>query len=613
METPVEIIKDTFMRIFNNNKDIYNIQPPILPLDKYWPTANYRLQLPTSNNTSVTTNGKNFDFSKKGDNSHYSNIKWKPNISHNIADVNIYVYFVDSVIHNGDTHIIEKDIIFVSAETNSFFSKTISCLYAYKIQLKDGKILLEPYNVSMEQKKKNSNRMLTSEFDLIKSQTTHNPEFCPDDLLHDPTQQNNIITDIMKVLKKVYDANNILPKSELVQTNKNIKIKKLSQGSYGETGLVEDSSTNSKYVVKTLLQKYETNNYQNKRIKNNFVQEAHTINLVSPEHTCNPYIVCGRTCTKNLFSDNFSNTNSFCMEYIDGIELYDLIHGWSNSDSDEKISDKTQKYLSIIGCDFNKLLQIFMDITQGLKVLHDKNLVYRDLKPENIMIYMGENNTIRAKLIDLGMVCKNDAENSNLCNDIAGTPGYIDPVVYTTKKSTKETDIFSLGIVILLCLVWFCYYCKQLNNFNHKNVLALLNNIHAKYINLNIALTFPTNQIIKNNYAEAARLVDNIIQAEKANGENGIIYSKYYETALKMINPQNRPIIDDIIKLLNNDNIKIFKLSSETLPAAGLPSIEPTTVATITQQMHGGSKNAINYEYKYKKYKQKYLDLKHNI
>jgi serine/threonine protein kinase len=116
--------------------------------------------------------------------------------------------------------------------------------------------------------------------------------------------------------------------------------------------------------------------------------------------------------------------------------------------------------------DVHHLKSFSLHILQGLKVLHDMNVIHRDVKPSNI-IYDDESNIY--KLIDFGIATKfssginlNKIETLNQYHSdlsLIGTPGYISPEMYdslyTLKKLTytSSVDIFSFGITLLeMCI-----------------------------------------------------------------------------------------------------------------------------------------------------------------
>jgi len=370
------------------------------------------------------------------------------------------------------------------------------------------------------------------------------------------TKLNNLIpfpksTNIIDEDKQIIVGSNNKPKLEPII--RPLTVQNLQRGSYGQTSLVSDGNT--KYVVKTLLPKHNGNT----KVIENFKQEKVLLN--SLEHKCNPYIVCPHTIpTKD--QDLFKGL-SFGMEYINGVDMGDLITDWSSDD--EHISSSS-KIIDEIGCNFNNLLQIFMDIAQGLQIFHNQNLIYRDLKLQNIMVYWDKNtNMVRAKIIDLGMVC---AENK--CGGFSGSLDYVDTYVYKNDVSNKVTDVFSLGVVYLISLITFGHYCSlRDSNYRYKkNIDVLFKKLDEIFLSPPVDQTLtPKEQLSK--YFEFG---SGVFQRNKNNKDKDIkelvydmtksydeydSYSNCFKLVLSMIDPNNynnRPNIGHVIVQLKQLN-----------------------------------------------------------
>ncbi|CAN8004571.1 unnamed protein product, partial [Ixodes hexagonus] len=84
-----------------------------------------------------------------------------------------------------------------------------------------------------------------------------------------------------------------------------------------------------------------------------------------------------------------------------------------------------------------------VDLLQGLKHLHDHNLIHLDVKPDNIFI----SNEGLCKLGDFGLVVRLDAAEKQ-DDPIEGDARYMAPELMDG-NFTKAADVFSLGITIL--------------------------------------------------------------------------------------------------------------------------------------------------------------------
>ena len=87
--------------------------------------------------------------------------------------------------------------------------------------------------------------------------------------------------------------------------------------------------------------------------------------------------------------------------------------------------------------DMVDLLDIFIEVAQGLKHMHAKGYVHCDLKPINIM----RTPTGHIKIIDFGQSCKIGTVKER----IQGTPDYISPEQVNRQPVNQQTDVFNLG------------------------------------------------------------------------------------------------------------------------------------------------------------------------
>ncbi|KAH0459084.1 hypothetical protein IEQ34_011898 [Dendrobium chrysotoxum] len=94
---------------------------------------------------------------------------------------------------------------------------------------------------------------------------------------------------------------------------------------------------------------------------------------------------------------------------------------------------------------WDERLQIALDVSHGIEYLHDgasPSVVHRDLKSANILL----DRMMRAKVADFGLSKEEmfDGRRSGL----KGTYGYMDPSYMSTSKFTKQSDVYSFGIIL---------------------------------------------------------------------------------------------------------------------------------------------------------------------
>ncbi|KAF9914458.1 hypothetical protein BX616_008264 [Lobosporangium transversale] len=94
---------------------------------------------------------------------------------------------------------------------------------------------------------------------------------------------------------------------------------------------------------------------------------------------------------------------------------------------------------------------IFRQVLEGVKYLHDRGVVHRDLKPENILVMDKE--AMIVKISDFGLA-KMIGERV-FFNTVCGTPSYVAPEVIRNGEYGKGVDMWSLGVVLYICLCGF--------------------------------------------------------------------------------------------------------------------------------------------------------------
>ena len=92
-----------------------------------------------------------------------------------------------------------------------------------------------------------------------------------------------------------------------------------------------------------------------------------------------------------------------------------------------------------------KVLDVFMQVAQGVTSIHYHRLVHCDLKPSNIMTCADGK---QVKLIDFGQTCKNGAVKER----VQGTPDFIAPEQVRLKAVDAQTDVFNFGATLYWAL-----------------------------------------------------------------------------------------------------------------------------------------------------------------
>ncbi|MCP4213795.1 MAG: protein kinase [bacterium] len=117
------------------------------------------------------------------------------------------------------------------------------------------------------------------------------------------------------------------------------------------------------------------------------------------------------------------------MELVDGCTLRDKI---------SKASE-TGKRPAV-----NEIIDIALQICEGLEQAHQKGIIHRDIKPRNIMI----NTDKRVKILDFGTAKLKTVKKLTQDYHLMGTLHYMSPELLNYEEPDQRTDIWALGIVL---------------------------------------------------------------------------------------------------------------------------------------------------------------------
>ncbi|MEV8289668.1 serine/threonine-protein kinase [Streptomyces niveus] len=88
-------------------------------------------------------------------------------------------------------------------------------------------------------------------------------------------------------------------------------------------------------------------------------------------------------------------------------------------------------------------LNVALQVTEALQVVHSRGIVHRDLKPSNLMI----NESGKVHLLDFGVAYVMGAEPSSQ-EQLAGTPPYMAPEQIAADELDGRADIYALGCIL---------------------------------------------------------------------------------------------------------------------------------------------------------------------
>lgn len=182
-------------------------------------------------------------------------------------------------------------------------------------------------------------------------------------------------------------------------------LEKLGEGGMGQVYKALDSSSNEVVALKFLIAGADEGLQRRLRLE---AREHAALN--------HPNVV-------RLYEHmSYEGHDFLVMEYMDGGNLKDFLH-----DAPE----------------LTEILELFIQVCEGLEYLHRQGLVHRDLKPENILL----NSQKQAKIADLGVVRRTDHDHSSLTStgQLVGSTRFMAPEQILRSQVTAAADLYSLG------------------------------------------------------------------------------------------------------------------------------------------------------------------------
>jgi len=187
-------------------------------------------------------------------------------------------------------------------------------------------------------------------------------------------------------------------------------IEKLGEGGMGEVYKAQDTKLERFVALKFL----PSNITSTEEEKARFVQEAKAASAMNHPNVCTIYDILEND--GKLF---------IVMEFIDGVTL---------RNNKQSLSEK-------------RILDIGIQVAEGLSAAHEKGIVHRDIKPENIMIRKDG----IVQIMDFGLAKLRESSGVSRLTKAGttmGTMGYMSPEQVQGLDVDHRTDIFSLGVVL---------------------------------------------------------------------------------------------------------------------------------------------------------------------
>jgi len=139
------------------------------------------------------------------------------------------------------------------------------------------------------------------------------------------------------------------------------------------------------------------------------------------------------------------NLVRYCGWAKNGQQTYIILEYCNAGDLRKLVLDK--KHI-----DERQMIDIFLQIAQGMAHLHSKDIIHRDLKPENILLHKKKGTKLTVKVGDFGLAKPLSGKSTT----VSGTPDYCAPEIRRQKVMHPDTkaiytlkaDVFSFGIIV---------------------------------------------------------------------------------------------------------------------------------------------------------------------
>ena len=186
-------------------------------------------------------------------------------------------------------------------------------------------------------------------------------------------------------------------------------VEKIGAGGMGEVFLAEDTKLHRKVALKFLPSQHAAD----ADFKARFVREAEAMAKLNHPNIITIYEV-----------SEHHGRPFFAMELVEGQSLRDLAKS---------------KELSI-----DRIIELAIQVCDGLSAAHDKKIVHRDIKPSNIVIDAYG----RPKILDFGLAAIQGGEHLTKTGSTLGTVQYMSPEQVQGQEVDHRSDLFSLGVVL---------------------------------------------------------------------------------------------------------------------------------------------------------------------
>jgi eukaryotic-like serine/threonine-protein kinase len=257
----------------------------------------------------------------------------------------------------------------------------------------------------------------------------------------------------------VISDRNIFPENIIDGRFKIIKV--LGRGGMGEIFLAEDNVHKRMVAVKIISSDLLRDRYAQARFK----REAQAAEMLDHPNICAIYEIAEENGREYIF-----------MQYVDGVNLEQL----------QKMKPLTP----------NRIIDIALQVAEGMIAAQAQHIVHLDIKPGNIMIDKGG----KVKILDFGLAefrprktadrkTRRPEPGLSATDVVVGTAAYLSPEQAEGRDPDGRSDIFSFGVVLYELL-------EKENPFSDRDNVVTLYNILHKEIKLGPHVPLPLQKIV---------------------------------------------------------------------------------------------------------------------
>ncbi len=239
------------------------------------------------------------------------------------------------------------------------------------------------------------------------------------------------------------------------------------------------------------------------------------------------------------------------MEYIEGCQLKQLL--------------KKRGRLTL-----SEVIDIMLQITDGLSVAHDAYIIHRDIKPQNIMIL----DSGLVKITDFGIAMAMNSTQLTQTNSVMGSVHYLPPEQANGKGSTLQSDIYSMGILMYELLTGeLPYKGDNAVEIALKHLKEKIPSVRDKYPEIpqsveNIIIK-ATAKNPKNRYADARSMNEDLrtcLDDSRANEAKIVLpYPEFDEDRKPKNTAKTAPKSEGIVKEIKTEEVENTKRDNKVL------------------------------------------------